>query len=396
MIVPRPKTDMLKHLRPVAGLSLLLIMLAACSPGAGVFASGNWQSAGLTGRQFRALTVDPNNAQNIYAGDAQDGVYMSADGGLHWQHRSAGLPSTTAVNALAFDDPGKKLYAATTSGVYVSADAGQAWTIISNLPNATFTSVAFDLKSTQAIFVGTRHQGVLTSLNGGATWKTAGTLLPANTVINNLTFDSNAHQLWAATDRGVYLSSDDSPPWQAQDNGLPGGAKISDAFPTSVYSGSANQAYAGTSQGFYLSQDGGAHWSASQTPLARVSIFAIIIDIQSASTLYIATDKAGVLRSTDSGQNWSNVATGLPGGVPVYAVTQGATNYGQLFAATNDIFLFPGTGGAFDPSRIIFLLVAVIFFYLLFRMTTGRLRRTREMLKPERIIEPSDTEHEPT
>jgi len=387
---------MLKHIRLVASLSLLLIILAACTPTAGIFASGNWQSAGLTGSQFRSLAVDPNNAQNIYAGDSQGNVYLSADGGMHWQHRSVGLASATAVNALTFDVSGKKLYAATASGVYVSADAGQTWTIISNLPNDTFTSVAFDLKSAQTIFVGTRHHGVLTSINGGATWKTAGSELPANTVINNLIFDSNAQQLWAATDRGVYLSSDGGAIWQVQNSGLPGGADIYDVLPSSVYSDSANQVYAGTSQGFYVSQDGGAHWGASQTPLARVSIFAVIIDIQSSSTLYIATDKAGVLRSTDSGQNWSSVATGLPGGKPVYAVAQGASNYGQLFAAANGIFLFPGTGAALDPTRIILLLVAVVFFYLLFRMTTGRLRRTHQMFNPERIIEPSDREHEPT
>jgi len=116
----------------------------------------------------------------------------------------------------------------------------------------------------------------------------------------------------------------------------------------------------------------------------------VLLDSQTSSTLYLATDKIGVLRSSDNGQSWGSVASGLPRGQPVYALAQGASNDGQLFAASNDIYLFPGTSSGLDPSRIVPLLLAIVFFYLLYRLSTRGRKSRRDLLKPERIIEPGD------
>src|SRR5215472_4003388 len=79
----------------LSSLSLVLlslqVCLTACAPGTGIFAGGSWQSAGLQKQHIRTLAVDPNNLQNIYAGDAQNGVFASTDAGMHWSQRSTGL-----------------------------------------------------------------------------------------------------------------------------------------------------------------------------------------------------------------------------------------------------------------------------------------------------------------
>jgi len=133
----------------------LMVCLAACAPGSGIFASGTWQAGGLQHQHIRSLAVDPNNPQNIYAGDAQDGVFVSIDAGIHWSQRSTGLSLPASINALAFDDSGKKLYAATGAGVFVSADAAQHWMAIDGLSTDTYTAVAFDLKTPHTIYVAT-------------------------------------------------------------------------------------------------------------------------------------------------------------------------------------------------------------------------------------------------
>src|SRR6266849_8387224 len=91
--------------RIVIILLLLEICLTSCATGAGIFSGGKWQSGGLQHQQIRTLTVDPNNPQIIYAGDAQDGVFVSANGGTSWKQQQNGLKPGSAINALAFDDP---------------------------------------------------------------------------------------------------------------------------------------------------------------------------------------------------------------------------------------------------------------------------------------------------
>ena len=71
-------------------------------------------------------------------------------------------------------------------------------------------------------------------------------------------------------------------------------------------------------------------------------------------------------------------------------MAQGATNYDQLFVAINNLYRYPGTSNIFDPARLLPFLLVIAFFYLLYRMSTRRLNASRNMLKPERIIEPED------
>ncbi len=373
-----------------ASLSLvlltLLICLSACAPGAGIFAGGTWQSGGLQHQHIRVLAVDPNNPQNIYAGDAQDGVFVSTDGGMHWSQHTIGLPLPTAIHALEFDDPGKKLYAATDAGVFVSADAAQHWAASGDLPADSYTALAFDLKARHTIYTVTTHHGIFVSTNDGSSWSSTNGGLPVGIIINGLAFDADRHQLWAATNIGVYRSSDQGSTWQALNNGLPAGLVVNTVMPAAISGGDQNLVFAGTNHGFFRSQDYGVHWSASQASLSGTSVYAILIDYHQATTVYVGIS-IGVLRSDDNGQNWGSVASGLPRGQPAYALTMGGNGYSQLYAATNDIYFFPGNSGGFDPSRLLPLLLILIFFFALYQLSLRGRRRSQKMLKPERIFE---------
>src|SRR5690348_3344706 len=97
-------------------LVLLLLILSACAPTVGIFSSSSWQASSLQQAHIRSLAVDPANPQNIYAGDAQGTIFASVDGGTAWKQQSS-LPPASTVNALLFDDSGKKLYAASAAGL---------------------------------------------------------------------------------------------------------------------------------------------------------------------------------------------------------------------------------------------------------------------------------------
>ena len=376
----------------------LMLLLSACGPSVGIFAGGTWQASGLQNQNIRTLAVDPNHLRDLYAGDAQNGVFVSTNAGQNWVQKSTGLPLPTGIHALAFDDPGKRLYATTDAGLFVSADAGQHWNSVSTpksgLPTDSYTAIAFDLNTAAIIYVGTAHHGVLKSVNNGVSWSDASTGLPTGDTINDLIYDSDAHQLWVATDLGVYRSNSGGTNWQLLDNGIPAADIINAVLPASVSGGDRGLIYAGTNHGFYLSSDSGAHWTQSHDSLAGTGIHAILIDYQKATTVYVATD-VGALRSLDGGQTWDGVSSGIPRNQIIYALIQGDNGFSQLFAASRGIYSYPGSGGIFSPDRIIPILVILAFFYLLYLMVTRGRRRSREMLRPERIIERPPEPHVP-
>lgn len=368
-------------------LFILLFCLSACAPSSGILAGGSWQSSGLQHQHVQTLAIDPNNLQKIYAGDTQGNIFVSTDGAQHWTQHSIGNPLPNPICALSFDDTGKSLYAATEHGLFVSRDGAQHWSAVGKtgdgLPTDSDTALAFDLKALHTIYVGTAHHGVFRSTNDGDTWA-SGHGLPLDGAINNLTFDTDRHQLWAATSSGVYRSDDGGAIWKEYNQGLPAQIEINTVQVASASGGVPGLLFAGTNHGFFRSQDFGAHWAASQESLARTSVHAILVDFRTPTTVYIGTG-VGVLRSNDSGQNWSGIASGLPRDQAVYALAFGSTDYSQLYATTNDVYLFPGSSGGLSITRLVPLIIFGLLFYLVYRI----FQRNRRMLKPERIIEPS-------
>ena len=379
------------------GIILILVCLlglAACTPEAGIFAGGTWQSAGLVHQQIRTLTVDTTTPQDLYAGDELGHVFASTDGGLHWVDHSTGITQPNAIHALSFDATGKKLYAATDNGLYFSVDAAQQWSTVTvnlrGLTANTFTALAFDLNAPQTLYVAMLH-GVIRSIDDGKTWSLISSGIPTDATINGLSYDTDNHQLWAATTMGVYRSNDRGESWQAFNNGLAANLNVYTVQPAAISGGTNGLIFAGTSQGFLRSTDDGAHWAESLQSLAKTQVRAVLVDFRTPTTVYVGTG-IGVLRSDDSGQNWSGIASGLPRDAAVYALELGATDYTQLLAAVNDVYLFPGTSGGFSAVRILPYLLIVLFFFALYRLTRRNRRGKAAALKPERIIEQPEQE----
>src|SRR5258706_9388844 len=356
----------------------LPIMLAACSADTGVFAGGSWQSSGLVHQHIRTLAVDSNNPQSLYAGDREGKVFASSDGGQHWAERSSGLPVddalhpvSKAINALSFDATGKKLYAATAGGLFVSTDAAQHWNNVgvtaTGLPTNTFVALAFDLNAPHTIYIAASND-IFVSQNDGRTWSTIGLsrVLTADSNVNNLAFDTDNHQLWVATTTGVYRFDSKRAAWQTLNNGLPGNSIVYAAQPASTSGGAPNLIFAGTNQGFYRSEDAGAHWAQSQQSLARTSVRSLFVDFRHPVTVYAGTG-VGVLRSVDSGQNWGGIGPGLPRNQPVYTLLLGASNYAQLYAATNDVYMFPGSS-RFSITCLLLILFVLFLLYATYRL----------------------------
>ena len=83
-----------------------------------------WRDAGGLDRAVHSVAYDPREPQRVYAA-ADDGLYLSVDGGEEWQRLKAPGPGTAALAAT----PSAVLYAMSRDGVlFRSADRGATWT----------------------------------------------------------------------------------------------------------------------------------------------------------------------------------------------------------------------------------------------------------------------------
>lgn len=353
---------------------LLALALSACAPGSGIFSGGSWQKGGLQNQHLQALTVDPNQLRNIYAGDAQNGVFVSNDAGSTWKQSNTGLPRPISVAALSFDIPGKLLYAATSTGLFFSNNSAATWHAMTGMPTDSYTALTFDVNAPQTIYVGATHVGVLKSRDGGIHWEIISNGLPSGAV-TSLLYDANLKQLWAAFAHGLYRSDDQGEHWHAMSNGLPANVGINALALGEVPSNNSSLLFAGTNHGFFRSTDAGQHWAPSQLKLTNLRISAVLVDVTQPNVVYITTD-LGVLRSQDNGQNWSQFASGLPANQPISNLVQGSDNNTQLFVASHGIYAYPGKSGIFNPAQFFPILLVLLFFGLLYWFFVVRRRRS--------------------
>jgi photosystem II stability/assembly factor-like uncharacterized protein len=115
--------------------------------------------------------------------------------------------------------------------------------------------------------------------------------------------------------------------------------------------GNPSTLYAGTDLGVFQSTNSGNSWSAVDTGLSdtALSVTALVIDPAAPGTLYAGTD-GGVFRSTNSGGSWSAVNTGLSSTAPsVTALAIDPTTLGTLYAGTHGgVFQSINSGGSWS------------------------------------------------
>ena len=212
----------------------------------------------VNGDWINALRLDPTEKQILLA-TQNNGVVHSADSGATWKLINNGL-GLLKVHDIAFDpNDSQRLYAAVEGGLYRSTNAGESW---GKIYFSSSYAVAVDSRSTVAV---TAVSGLFTSTDGGDNFsfidRRSSTMNMARAY--ELVFDPEvAGRLYAVTGRGLFVTPDQS--WQ---------------------------------------------WSEINSGINAWDIRAIVV--MGPSTLLAAT-LSGVLRSVDSGNQWSLRSKGFP------------------------------------------------------------------------------------
>jgi hypothetical protein len=249
------------------------------------FLSGGGFYGGVNSGRVTGLAVIPSGAHvgRVVAGTAGGGLWTSDDNGTTWAPRSDNAPSL-AIGAVA-DDP--------SSPDHLIAGTGEG-----NQSGDSYPGF-----------------GVMASTDGGTSWSVQdpGGVFDGRHVSQVAIDPSNSAHMFAATDGGLFVTSNGGTSW---------------ALPTDA-------SYAGVNG----------------------NITAVVVKPTKPSVVYIGGGAATVAKSTDGGVHWgvANSGIGAPGGAPLVALAVADSNPNTLFVSvgsTGPVAVYKTTNGGSSWSSL--------------------------------------------
>jgi photosystem II stability/assembly factor-like uncharacterized protein len=240
---------------------------------------------GFSHRYIAAIEADHSDPKTIYVGLINDqelgGVFMSRDGGAHWQQRSIGLG---ARDVFTLKQAGNgTLVAGTNRGMFLLEKNGATWR-----PSNTVVS---ETSATKVIKVKGKTKRV-------ASHSTKRSELNAR--VNDVEIASNR---WlAATSAGLYTSSDQGKIWT--------GGPVMGKQDFVAVRADREMIVAATRSTVLVSTDGGTEWK--QAPLTSFVSSVYGLAITPDANIFVAS-REGIFHSADAGKTWEHVVNGVPG-----------------------------------------------------------------------------------
>jgi hypothetical protein len=221
--------------------------------------------------------------------------------------------------------------------LYRTGDGGGSWgQVDTGLAATTVFAVSVD-PGTPATVVAATDFGIYRSTDSGTNWSGAWSSTVAVTTIFTPAFlarsPSNPSILYAVYDfRRVRQSTDGGSSWVSRGN-ISSGYSIQ---ALAVHPTIPGTLYAATfGGGVYQSVDSGASWTQVNNGLGSLSVLSLAIDPSNANVMYAGTSGSGVYKTTDGAANWGTASTGMSGG-EIYALAMDPGNSSVLYAARDN------------------------------------------------------------
>jgi photosystem II stability/assembly factor-like uncharacterized protein len=287
----------------------------------------------------RCLAVDPTDPDTVYAGTSNEGVFKSSDGGRNWDPLSGVAHSR--ITAVAVSPVDGAFYAGTEpSSLFVSRDGGESWRELEglkNLPSAPtwsfpprpwtshVRSLALSPKDPNLIVAGIELGGVVRSQDGGETWQDQrpGAYADCHSLAVHA---ATPNTLYEAAGGGFAESEDFGESWAAADAGIKHryvwGLAVDREDPTLLYVSAATGPGRAHGAGFSdaaIYRRSGGRWEPVVEHLAEFP-YALAADPDTPGALYAGLGDGAILRSSDAGASWNEVAR-APGLDALAAVT---------------------------------------------------------------------------
>jgi photosystem II stability/assembly factor-like uncharacterized protein len=304
---------------------------------------GAWspQGSALDGAPVFALASDPTIPGRVLAAAREVGVFESLDSGSTWKQTAFDLDPWSIE--IAADGTA---YAGTRpSAVYYQPPGGEwaplnsleeqpsygSWTfpVAPHLPN--IRDLRFSPTDRRTIYAAVEVGGLLVSRDGGSTWENhrEGVHLDIHCIA---TAPGEEDVVYAATGRGFYRSFNAGRQWEAACDGLAGLYLVPmvahTLAPHTLVTAATNgrprywrTRESGAEAVIYRSIDGGSRWTPTMGGLPEQltgAVAGLAVDQSNPEALYAALEDGHVYASDTFGDDWVEVANGLP---PAHAIT---------------------------------------------------------------------------
>jgi len=168
------------------------------------------------------IVEHPSNSSVIYI-LASNFMELSMDGGGTWTTPELIINGTNP--RLYFSNDNNVIYAASTEKTAISKDMGSHWKFCPTTSFAPFadseTRLAVNPQDANQVYLATFGHGVIVSKNGCDNWLASNTGLN-NLFVNTLVIDPNNATIYAGTEDGAYISTDNAQTWHPINDGLLG------------------------------------------------------------------------------------------------------------------------------------------------------------------------------
>ena len=202
------------------------------------------------------------------------------------------------------------------AGIFVSSDSGNTWQVASTLMTSEgLKSIAgvnvyrlfHDPQDSQAMYLGTRENGMFYTYNGGKSWQQSSGALAQGFVYSVAVHPQDKCTIVATNGRQIFKSSDCNRTWsevyrESRSNITINSLAYTSASPYKLFMAEINGDILQT-------MDGGISWSVLKRFGKRLST--IETDKFDNNVVYVTSREDGLYRSDNGGLSWSNLKNNM-------------------------------------------------------------------------------------
>jgi photosystem II stability/assembly factor-like uncharacterized protein len=302
---------------------------------AGLFRSTNsgknWSQVNSALDSVQVYAVACNSSGYVFAGSINGALYKSTDNGVNWDLKISGLPNYE-INNIVSDHFGN-IYVSNFVGVYYSSNSGETWQPINSGIYSFLSPTCLVPDNYGSLYLSSAY-GMFRASSLGANWESKNKNLIASQIT---TISSNSNgQIFASTLVGkLYRSSSKRDSWDE----LTLNSSNSIIVLTNVNNSKGDIIVSNNNSGIYRSTNNGNSFYLVSSGLDGVNVNSLVID--SLNNIYACTSNKGIYISYDNGDNWTPLNNGIENKNIVSLTTDSkghifANTIGEIYSSTNN------------------------------------------------------------